>query len=313
MEYYAPFGSTDPDASYVDKDVPGAVRGSAVPAKAIEHPQREIVALIDAAGFTPDDADLTQLLQGVRSQALNYAADAGTADAMVVTLAPALAAYTAGLVLRVVKSAAANATTTPTLNVNGLGAKTIKRRDGSALEAGDLRASSIVTVLYDGTNFRLQGMVDSDVADSPLPAFFFARASAATTIAAGAWTKINLAEEVVDAEGWYNPANSRFTPLKAGYYLVGFTCTFASDSSLPTAGARIYHNGTVANAGFPTTVFGSQFTASGSGMAALAVGLTYLDGVDDYLEAFAFRATATGGLAVSNGQFWGYHAGAAPL
>lgn len=312
MEYYAPFGSTDPNAPYVDKDVPGAVRGSPVPAKAIEHTMREIVALIEAAGLTPDEADLTQLLQGVRSQALNYAADTGTADAMVVTLDPPLATYTAGLVLRIVKSAAANATTTPTLNVNGLGAKTIKRRDGSALESADLRASSIATVMYDGTNFRLQGMVDSDVADSPLPAFFFARASAGTTIAANTWQKINCAEEVVDAEGWYNTANSRFTPLKAGYYLVGFSCTFGSDASLPTVGARIYHNGTVSNAGFPTTIYGSQFTAASSGMTALAVGLTYLDGVDDYIEPFGYKSSSPGTLLVSNGQYWGYYTGSAP-
>lgn len=53
MKYNPPVGSTDPNASYVDKNVPGAVRGSAVPAPAIEFPQREIVDVIAKAGLTP--------------------------------------------------------------------------------------------------------------------------------------------------------------------------------------------------------------------------------------------------------------------
>lgn len=55
MKYYPPYGSNDPDAPYIDKDVPGAVRGSAIPAKAVEKPQREIVDVILKAGLLPDD------------------------------------------------------------------------------------------------------------------------------------------------------------------------------------------------------------------------------------------------------------------
>ena len=55
MKYNPPFGSTDPNASYVDKNVPGAVRGSAVPALAIEQPQREIVDVISKAGLAPNN------------------------------------------------------------------------------------------------------------------------------------------------------------------------------------------------------------------------------------------------------------------
>jgi len=42
-----------------------------------------------------------------------------------------------------------------TLNVDSLGAKDIKRLDGSALVAGDIAADAIVDVVYDGTNFQL--------------------------------------------------------------------------------------------------------------------------------------------------------------
>lgn len=45
----------------------------------------------------------------------------------------------------------ANVTTTPTLNVDITGAKTIVRQDGSALVAGDLKAGQYVDLIYDST------------------------------------------------------------------------------------------------------------------------------------------------------------------
>lgn len=66
MEYVNPFGVNTPDAPYVDRNTPGATNGSKVGAKAIEHPMREIVAAIEAAGLTPDGEDLTQLAQAIR-------------------------------------------------------------------------------------------------------------------------------------------------------------------------------------------------------------------------------------------------------
>ena len=65
MEHVPPYGSADPNASYVDRNSPGAVKGSFIPAAALEHPQREIVAVITAAGLTPSKADLTQLKQAI--------------------------------------------------------------------------------------------------------------------------------------------------------------------------------------------------------------------------------------------------------
>ena len=60
MKYNPPAGSQDPDAKYVTGQ-PGKVRGSAVPAEAVEHPQREIVEVIRQAGLEPSGDDLGQL------------------------------------------------------------------------------------------------------------------------------------------------------------------------------------------------------------------------------------------------------------
>jgi hypothetical protein len=101
----------------------------------------------------------------------------GTANAATINLSPPLAAYAAGQAFRFQTGAAAN-TGAVTLNVNSLGAVAVNKGDGTvALGAGDLPASAIVTVVHDGTRFRL---VDPATNDSLVQAWVDL-ASAATT------------------------------------------------------------------------------------------------------------------------------------
>jgi hypothetical protein len=79
----------------------------------------------------------------------------GTANAATISLNPPLAAYAAGQAFRFQTGAAAN-TGAVTLNVNSIGAVALNKGDGTvALGAGDLPASAMVTVVHDGTRFRL--------------------------------------------------------------------------------------------------------------------------------------------------------------
>jgi len=79
----------------------------------------------------------------------------GTANAATISLNPPLAAYAAGQAFRFQTGAAAN-TGAVTLNVNSLGAVAVNKGDGTtALASGDLPASAMVTVVHDGTRFRL--------------------------------------------------------------------------------------------------------------------------------------------------------------
>jgi hypothetical protein len=66
MKYHQPYGVSDPNAGYTNGNPTTGTMGSIPPAQSIEYPQREIVALITAAGLTPDDADLAQLLKSVQ-------------------------------------------------------------------------------------------------------------------------------------------------------------------------------------------------------------------------------------------------------
>jgi hypothetical protein len=153
MLYQPPFGSSDPNAPYVDRSTSGATRGSIPPAAAIENPQREIVDAIAKSGQTP--ATGLQLSKAIRSQAMNYFTASGTANALTVTPSPAFAALSelVGVPLRI-KSAASNTSTSVTLNVNGLGAVAVAHRNGAEFLAGDIGAG-INEYIYDGTVFRL--------------------------------------------------------------------------------------------------------------------------------------------------------------
>ncbi|MCU1285012.1 MAG: putative autotransporter protein [Acidobacteriales bacterium] len=92
---------------------------------------------------------------GSQNQSYQYGSDSGAADAYVVTLSPAPGAYAAGQRFSF-KATNANAASTPTLNVNGLGAKTITKNGGGALAANDIKAGQIVDVEYDGANLQMQ-------------------------------------------------------------------------------------------------------------------------------------------------------------
>jgi hypothetical protein len=112
------------------------------------------------------DAISTALKLGILNQSYNYLADSGAADAYVVTLSPAAAAYTTGMVVRF-KATNANTTTTPTVNVNGLGAKTITKNQGAAMAANDIKAGGLIAVQYDGTNFQM--LSQSGIASATVP------------------------------------------------------------------------------------------------------------------------------------------------
>jgi hypothetical protein len=85
--------------------------------------------------------------------ALAYAADTGTANAYAVDLSPALTQYITGMPIYF-KADNAN-TGASTINVNGLGIKTIRKISNQDLISGDIQAGQVVGVIYDGTNFQL--------------------------------------------------------------------------------------------------------------------------------------------------------------
>lgn len=90
-----------------------------------------------------------------RGRAYNdYAADSVGTDSYAITVTPAVTAYAEGQIFTF-KAGTAN-TGPATLNVSGLGAKTIKKNVSSDLETGDILQNQIVMVEYDASgNFQI--------------------------------------------------------------------------------------------------------------------------------------------------------------
>ncbi len=99
MKYYQPVDQPgDANASYSNGNLGAGIKGSIPDARAIEHPQREILAVIAAAGLTPDEETLTQLRDAIaiiagnrlRAQGTNIASAAttniGAADSDFITV-----------------------------------------------------------------------------------------------------------------------------------------------------------------------------------------------------------------------------------
>jgi hypothetical protein len=88
-----------------------------------------------------------------------YAADAEASDTYVITLSPAPVAYTTGMQI-LFKANTAN-TGACTINVNGLGAKTIKKKKDVDLADNDIKAGQLVLLAYDGTNMQMLSPVSN--------------------------------------------------------------------------------------------------------------------------------------------------------
>lgn len=100
---------------------------------------------IDAAVDTAFDKLPTEVQ--LKSGTTGYAVDTGTVNAYAIALPYAPASYTDGLYIsfRVLNT---NTITTPTINVNGLGVKSIRKANGSELNIGDLYAGAGVDARY---------------------------------------------------------------------------------------------------------------------------------------------------------------------
>lgn len=82
-----------------------------------------------------------------------FALDTASTDDYVISLTPAPGSYYVGMKISF-KAATAN-TGACTVNVNGLGAKSLVRPVAVTPSNNDILAGSIVTAIYDGTNFQM--------------------------------------------------------------------------------------------------------------------------------------------------------------
>lgn len=142
--------------SYVDAAVisGGVPADTATPGISIEATQADIQAKTASRTYlgTPYELFVNPATMSATLYS-DYKADTGAANAYVITPVPAVVAYVAGqqFTFKVLNTN----TGASTLAVSGLSATPILKNNGLALTGSELIAGSLVTVLFDGTNFGI--------------------------------------------------------------------------------------------------------------------------------------------------------------
>ena len=189
-----------------------------------------------------------------------YAVDAVGTDSYAITVA-GVTAYVAGQTFKF-KAGTAN-TGACTLNVNGLGAKTIKKSVSTDLATGDILASQVVVVVYDGTNMQM-------VASPSIPA-----TDIQTFTGNGTWTKPAGTPIMVHIECWGGGGSGGKSQGCGGgggayvqRWLVPSLMGSTETVTIGAGGIAVSSNGAGNNGG--NTTVGSLITAYGGGAGGSA-------------------------------------------
>lgn len=144
-----------------------------------------------------DSGLLNAVLQLLQRGQTNYAADSGSANALVVNPTPALKEYKDGVTLRV--APAANLTGAATINVSGLGAVTLEWADGSAFVAGDWPAGAVGEIVCKGGTWRLISLVGPTAFQRVMASSSALPIGATLTATAIAWSSSTPSGDTVGA------------------------------------------------------------------------------------------------------------------
>jgi len=232
-----------------------------------------------------------------------YATATGPANTYAIELSPVPTGYVDGMAVAVKINV--DNTGASTLNVNGLGAKAIKKPNGNDVSAGNLKTGSVYTFRYNGTNFILQGEGGSGNAQ---PSEVLSGKTFTNDIGEQTGTMPNRGnvtatltsqgQEYTIPDGYHggggkvtaNITNLSAANIKYGATVGGVAGTFSQTGSGATAaqilsgrvafvnGAQV--TGTMANRAGDTAALSS--VVSGTTLKLLA-SQGYRDGVDDYV------------------------------
>lgn len=98
--------------------------------------------------------DLNDIVNGIQGK--NIVTTAGGTTTYTLTPSPAITAYATGQEF-VIKMNATN-TGASTINISGLGAKSLTKGGATALASGDLLIDAVYKIVYDGTQFQVSGI-----------------------------------------------------------------------------------------------------------------------------------------------------------
>lgn len=202
-----------------------------------------------------------------------YVAAGGTGNAITATLDPVPAAYSAGLEAHI-KIATAN-TSAVTVNLNGLGAKSLLSKGGAALVAGDLLPGDIVVIVYDGAAFRAVSLARSEIGKliRAQPVVYFRASQANTNLPNSVTTLVTGFDNVLSNLGDTTYLNGVFTigSADAGRWLFWGGATAGANTRLRTA---IVYNGSQSSIGDDGDTVNVVITTGNINLIELTAGAT---------------------------------------
>lgn len=187
----------------------------------------------------------------------------GTGDAITLTTFPTTTILQAGTEYWFI-AASAN-TTAVTVNVNGLGAKSLTKAGTTALSSGDIVAGALVGMMYDGTRFQLIQPAYAEGTWTPTVG-----GSATYTIQTGRWRKIGgvvfiYAKLTINTIGTGSPTQISglpFTSINVTDQVLAVSDFLTLSSNVVWLGARVDNNSnTISLRSMPAA--GSSTTSNG--------------------------------------------------
>lgn len=145
-------------------------------------------------------------------------------------------------------------------------------------------ADGAITPLKIANNGVTQNKLADNVAGTG-PAFK-AYAGTTTSIPDNSFVKVNFNTEVFDTNSNFDTTTSRFTPTVAGYYLITGCISYVNLIDGPLV--RINKNNTPYALGAPQSLSSYRSNVSD---------IVYLNGVDDFVELFAYQDSGVQNLA----------------
>ncbi len=169
----------------------------------------------------------------------------GSSNAYTLTPNRTITAYEGGLSFTF-EANHTSTSTTPTLNVSSLGAKTITDQEGTALTIGDIVSGGIYEVTYDSGEGKFK-LISSFVTSSGLVPFAYCRVSSGGTLQTGS---LNIASVSQTSTGTY------VVTLSSGVTNNAKCLTFAT--AMETGGNQISVNWTSSTSCTVTTLVGGS-------------------------------------------------------